>query len=65
MDSVLETEEQWIVRRVTELFFRYEKAGRKLRISHVMKDICVQSKKFNQYKKSILAFMDELNSVDD
>jgi len=64
MDSVLETEDKWIARRVTEIHLRYKKAGRKLRINHVRKDIHVRTKKFNFYKESILALMDELDKAD-
>jgi hypothetical protein len=64
MDSVLETEDKWIARRVTEIHLRYKEAGRKLRITHVRKDISVRNSKFNLYKNSILALIDELNSAD-
>ena len=59
---MLESEEKWIARRVAEIHFRYKGIGRKLRITHVRKDIHIRNSKFNFYKDSIQALIEELNS---
>lgn len=54
MNSVLETEDAWVKRRVGEIILCLKEQGVSLTVTNVRKQLSVRQKKFNQYKDFIV-----------
>jgi len=59
MNSVLETEDMWIKRRVKEIVLCLKESGSSLTLTHVRKQLTVRCWKFNQYKDFIATTIKE------
>ena len=63
MCSVLETEDEWIKRRVTEIILQLKERGCPITLYRVRKQLTIRQVKFEKYREPIVAMVEEAKVV--